>query len=61
VRPFAEQLDNERVEADAWEQLYIAAIDLDTALPDDAHPAADLERLVASLHRPLNGDGRPTW
>jgi hypothetical protein len=42
----------ERAAGDAWEALFLAAIELDTILPDPEHAAADHVRLMASLHNP---------
>lgn len=40
----------ERAACDAWETLFLAAIEWDTILPDPEHAAADHVRLMASVH-----------
>ena len=45
----------ERVAGDAWEALFLAAIELDAVLPDPEHSAAELVRLMATLHNPPCG------
>jgi hypothetical protein len=45
----------ERAAGDAWETLFLAAIELDTVLPDPEHAAADHVRLMASLHNTPGG------
>jgi hypothetical protein len=45
----------ERAAGDAWEALFLAAIELDTVLPDPERAAADSVRLMASLHNPPGG------
>jgi hypothetical protein len=40
----------ERAAGDAWETLFLAAIELDTVLPDPDLAAADHVRLMASAH-----------
>jgi hypothetical protein len=42
----------ERAAGDAWEALFLAAIELDAVLPDPEHSAAELVRLMATLHNP---------
>jgi hypothetical protein len=44
----------ERIAGDAWEALFLAAIELDAVLPDPEHSAAESVRLMAELH---NGPG----
>jgi hypothetical protein len=45
----------ERAAGDAWEALFLAAIELDTVLPDPEHSAAESVRLMATLHNPPCG------
>jgi hypothetical protein len=45
----------ERVAGDAWEALFLAAIELDAVLPDPEHSAAEAVRLMATLHNPQCG------
>jgi hypothetical protein len=45
----------ERLAGDAWEALFLAAIELDAALPDGEHSATEAVRLMATLHNPPCG------
>ena len=45
----------ERLAGDAWEALFLAAIELDAALPDPERSAAEAVRMMATLHNPPCG------
>ncbi|HVC03833.1 MAG TPA: hypothetical protein VND88_04085 [Candidatus Acidoferrales bacterium] len=56
---YAEDQAVERECAEAWEQCFLAAVELDTVLPDPEHEAAALVRSLASLFGVLEGDWNP--
>jgi hypothetical protein len=49
-RTLAEHDAAEQAAGDAWEALYLAAVDLDTACPDAERAASDLVKVMAGLH-----------
>jgi hypothetical protein len=60
----AEDESADHAAGDAWEVLYLTALDFDAALPDPDHSAADVVRVMAQLHNvpggwtpALQGDG----